>query len=238
MEIFVCKYTDKGGRKNNEDCVGISDNVYVVADGLGGHSCGEKASAMAVNYILENYSGLTDIANDVMHGIISDVNRHIWDAKQNNRRYGNMASTVVAAFASGDLLNYLNVGDSRFYLFREGRIILQSRDHSMTQMSVDLGEIRRSQMRFHEDRNRLTKVLGLDETLRIGERFEPFPVETGDAFLMCTDGFWEYIDERHMQKLLRRSETPQQWMDAMIRAISRSVRENNDNLSAVCAMVR
>lgn len=84
----------------------------------------------------------------------------------------------------------------------------------------------------------MSGCLGLDETLRIGERFEPFPVEAGDAFLMCTDGFWEYIDERHMQKLLRRSETPQQWMDAMVRAISRSVNGNNDNLSAVCAMVR
>lgn len=237
MEILACKYTDKGGRKNNEDSVGISDGVYVVADGLGGHSCGEKASAMAVDYILGNYSGLTDIANGTMHDIICGVNRYIWNEKQNNRKYGNMATTVVAAFVSGVLLNYLNVGDSRFYLFRNNRIILQSRDHSMTQMSVDMGEIGRNRMRFHEDRNKLTKVLGLNETLRIVEEFEPVAVEAGDAFLMCTDGFWEYIDERRMQKLLRRSATPQQWMASMINTISRNVKGGNDNLSAICAMI-
>lgn len=237
MEILACKYTDKGGRKNNEDSVGISDGVYVVADGLGGHSCGEKASAMAVDYILGNYSGLTDIANGAMHDIIRGVNRYIWNEKQNNRKYGNMATTVVAAFVSGVLLNYLNVGDSRFYLFRNNRIILQSRDHSMTQMSVDMGEIGRNRMRFHEDRNKLTKVLGLNETLRIVEEFEPVAVEAGDAFLMCTDGFWEYIDERRMQKLLRRSATPQQWMASMINTISRNVKGGNDNLSAICAMI-
>lgn len=237
MEILACKYTDKGGRKNNEDSVGISDGVYVVADGLGGHSCGEKASAMAVDYILGNYSGLTDIANGAMHDIIRGVNRYIWNEKQNDRKYGNMATTVVAAFVSGVLLNYLNVGDSRFYLFRNNRIILQSRDHSMTQMSVDMGEIGRSRMRFHEDRNKLTKVLGLNETLRIAEEFEPVAVEEGDAFLMCTDGFWEYIDERRMQKLLRRSATPQQWMASMINTISRNVKGGNDNLSAICAMI-
>lgn len=237
MEILACKYTDKGGRKNNEDSVGISDGVYVVADGLGGHSCGEKASAMAVDYILGNYSGLTDIANGAMHDIICGVNRYIWNEKQNERKYGNMATTVVAAFVSGVLLNYLNVGDSRFYLFRNNKIILQSRDHSMTQMSVDMGEIGRNRMRFHEDRNKLTKVLGLNETLRIVEEFEPVAVEAGDAFLMCTDGFWEYIDERRMQKLLRRSATPQQWMTSMINTISRNVKGGNDNLSAICAMI-
>lgn len=238
MEIFVCQYSDKGGRKNNEDSVGSSDGAYVVADGLGGHSCGEKASAMAVDYILSNYSGLTDISDDVMHDIIRDVNRHIWNEKQSDRRYGNMATTVAAAFVSGALLNYLNVGDTRFYFFRNNRLIIQSRDHSLTQMSVDMGEIARSRMRFHEDRNRLTKVLGLNETLRVGEVFEPVAVEAGDAFLMCTDGFWEYVDEHHMQKLLRRSDTPQQWMESMLRIISGNIKGDNDNLSAVCAMIR
>lgn len=238
MEVFVCKYSDKGGRKNNEDSIGISDNVYVVADGLGGHSCGEKASAMAVDFILDNYSDLRKIGNEVMHDIIGSVNRYIWMEKQHNPSYGNMASTVVAAFVCDRYLNYLNVGDSRFYLFRDKGILLQSRDHSMTQLSVDMGEIRKSRMRFHEDRNKLTKVLGLSEGLNINDFFEPLELRPGDAFLMCTDGFWEYIDERHMIKFLKKSDTPQQWMRAMLEVIARNVKGNNDNLSAICAMVR
>lgn len=238
MEIFVCRYSDKGGRKNNEDCVGILENAYVLADGLGGHSFGEIASAKTVNYILEKYSEVSDISDTAMHYIISDVNRYLWCEKEAEPSYENMASTVVAAFVKDGRFNYLNVGDSRLYYFRKNKIMLQSRDHSMTQVAVDMGEIKKSAMRFHGDRNKLTKVLGLSESLRINEHFEPFEICAGDAFLLCSDGFWEYIEEKQIQKTLRMSETPHKWLDAMLKIISGRVGANNDNLSAVCALVK
>lgn len=238
METFVCKYSDKGGRPNNEDAIAAGDDVYVLADGLGGHSCGEIASSMAVDFIMTHYSHVAGIDNEMMHNIICDTNRHIYDAKTANPQYSNMASTVVAAYIRDNMFNYFNVGDSRMYYFRRNKIFLQSHDHSLTQLAVDMGEIKPSGMRFHEDRNKLTKVLGLSENLRIAENFTAFAVETGDAFLLCSDGFWEYVEEKQMQKILRRSQTPQQWMAGLLKEISHNVKEHNDNLSAICVMIK
>lgn len=237
MEIFVCKYSDKGGRSSNEDAVGISDNTFVLADGLGGHSFGEVASSKAVEYLLGR-TEISDISSNTMHDIIDEVNRYIWREKAADSSYGDMASTVVAAFVRDGYFNYFNVGDSRMYYFRNGKIFIQSKDHSMTQLSADMGEISREKMRFHEDRNKLTKVLGLRENLKINQSFEPFKIMRDDAFLLCSDGFWEYISEKQMIKSLNKSKTPNKWLETMLKIILHKVKEGNDNLSAVCGMVK
>lgn len=237
MEIFVCKYSDKGGRCSNEDAVGISDNIFVLADGLGGHSFGEIASSKVVEYLL-GCTEISDISNNAMHNIINEVNGYIMREKAAASVYGDMASTVVAAFVKDGHFNYFNVGDSRMYYFRNGKIFIQSKDHSMTQLSVDMGEISREKMRFHEDRNKLTKVLGLSENLKINQKFEPFKIMRDDAFLLCSDGFWEYISEKQMIKLLHKSKTPNKWLEAMLKVILHKAKEGNDNLSAVCGMVK
>lgn len=242
MELFISKFTDKGGREKNEDSIGISEHTFVVADGLGGHSCGEKASFLVIDYILKYCVDLEEIGNDKMQKIISDLNDIVYDEKIRNTEYGNMASTVVAAFTYKDMFNYLNVGDSRLYYFRDNKILFQSRDHSVTQACVDLGEISKDEMRFHEDRNKLTKVIGLDKCLKISDEFEPIKMKRDDAVLMCSDGFWEHIVEKDMISLLKKSSTPQQWLDKMNKLIAKNISrnniKNNDNLSAICLFVK
>ena len=238
MEFFVSKYTDKGGRELNEDCIGILTDVFVVADGLGGHMSGEVASRNVVEYIIDNYANIEDIENSIMHNIIRDVNSEVYNLKISDKSYGNMASTVVAAFLKNGRFNYFNVGDSRLYYFRNGKIILQSKDHSVTQACVDLGEIRREDMRFHDDRNKLTKAIGLTEDIKIVNVFNSMELFENDAILMCTDGFWEYVLEKEMEKTLKKSETPQQWLDAMLKKLSKRIKKNNDNLSAIAIFVK
>lgn len=242
MELFISQFTNEGGRENNEDSIGISESTFVVADGLGGHSCGEKASSLITDYILKHCVGLEEIGDDKMKEIIYNLNEIVYNEKQNNTQYGNMASTVVAAFTYKDVFNYLNVGDSRLYYFRDNDILIQSKDHSVTQACVDLGEISKDEMRFHEDRNKLTRVIGLNKDLKIPDKFIPFVMKCGDAFLLCSDGFWENILEKDMIKLLKKSNTPQRWLDRMRKVITKNLKENNiknnDNLSAVCVYVR
>ncbi|MGN0370356.1 MAG: PP2C family protein-serine/threonine phosphatase [Butyrivibrio sp.] len=233
MEFFISKYTDKGGRPHNEDSIGISEDSFVVADGLGGHDSGEVASKMAVDYVLDIASNITDVSDETMHRIIDGVNKTVY-----NGRIGNMATTVVAAFIKNNLFNYLNVGDSRMYYFRKGKIFLQSKDHSITQLCVDMGEISPKEMRFHEDRNRLTKALGLDSEINIPGQFAPFEIEPGDAFLLCSDGFWEYVYEKEMVKYLQKSDTPQKWMEMMLNKVLKRVKAGNDNMSAVCVFIK
>ena len=149
-----------------------------------------------------------------------------------------MASTVVAAFVKDGRFNYLNVGDSRLYYFRKNKLLFRSKDHSITQMCVDMGEITEKQMRFHEDRNKLTKALGLDSTIKIKNVFDEIELSAGDAYLLCSDGFWEYVLEKDMEKALKNADTPQQWLDDMLKKLRKRSPENCDNRSAVCVMVK
>ncbi len=233
MECFISKYTDKGGRKRNEDCIGILENVFVLADGLGGHENGEIASRLATDYVLKAAESITTVDNSTMHRIIDGANNAVYLGRK-----GNMATTVVAAFVKDNLFNYLNVGDSRMYFFRNNRLCVQSKDHSVTQMCVDMGEITPDKMRFHEDRNRLLKALGLGPAIKIPQEFNPFEIMPGDAFLLCSDGFWEYVYEKEMEKYLRKSRTPQEWMQNMLNKISKRIKPGNDNMSAICVYVR
>lgn len=238
MEIFVGKYSDKGGRNHNEDCVGVVKDTFVVADGLGGHQCGEVASEMVVDYILKRSESIKDIENLTMHTLIQELNTAICMAKDENNSLGDMASTVVAGFVIENRFNYLNVGDSRMYYFRNQEIIFQSKDHSVTQACVDMGQIKKEDMRFHEDRNKLTKVIGLSPKLKILNVFEPVEVQENDAILLCTDGFWEYIQENEMVKVLKGCKTPQQWIGKMLKIIHKRAKRDNDNLSAVAIFVK
>ena len=238
MEIFVGKYSDKGGRNNNEDCVGVLKNTFVVADGLGGHQCGEVASQMVVDYILKKAECLEDIENATMHVLIQELNTVICMAKNKDNSLGNMASTVVAGFVFGEKFNYLNVGDSRMYYFRNKDIMIQSKDHSVTQACVDMGMIEKEDIRFHEDRNKLTKVIGLSSKLKILNVFEPIEMQKDDAVLLCTDGFWEYINENEMVDLLITSQTPQKWIEKMLKVIKKRTQKDSDNLSVVAVFVK
>lgn len=233
MECFICKYTDKGGRENNEDFVAISEDTFVLADGLGGHSNGETASKLAVEYIISRAEEVVSIDNKVLHELIEDVNKVVAA-----NRIGDMATTIVTAFVRNGSFNYFNVGDSRLYYFRDKRILIQSKDHSVTQASVDLGEIKPEEIRFHQDRNKLTKALGLNSEISISQKFEPIKIRCGDAFMLCSDGFWENIYEEEMIKCLNKSNTPQEWFAQMLAIVKKRVKKCYDNISAICVFVR
>ena len=237
MELFFSQYSSRGGRACNEDSVGVSENVTVVADGLGGQGDGDIASKVCVDYLL-SLPGPEKIDNLQMHELIDKVNNAVYEAKISCAHQSNMATTVVASYVSDGMFNYFNVGDSRLYFFRDNRIAFRSKDHSVTQACVDMGTIKEEQMRFHEDRNKLTKALGLQKSIKIAQTFEPVMLKSGDAYLLCSDGFWEYVYEGEMEKALRKSHTPQQWLDRMLRKHQKRADGNNDNYSAVCVFVR
>lgn len=237
MELFFSQYTSQGGRKRNEDSVGVTENLVVVADGLGGQGEGDVASQACVAYLL-NRTFPNRIDNAQMHRLIDEVNQAVYRTKISFRTKSNMATTVVAALVQEGMFNYMNVGDSRLYFFRGGKMLFRSKDHSVTQACVDMGTITEEQMRFHEDRNKLTKALGLKEDIKIIQEFQEFPLQSGDAYLLCSDGFWEYVYEKEMEKALRRARTPQQWMASMLKRLQKRTPENCDNQSAVCVLVK
>ena len=146
-------------------------------------------------------------------------------------------TTIAAAFTENGNFIYANAGDSRVYYFRDGKIIAQTKDHSVCQASVDMGMIRPEDIRGNEDRSRLLKVLGSEEKLNIKKSYPPIKIQNGDAFLVCSDGFWEYVYETEMEADLLKSDNSETWLKYMLKRHILRAENKGDNYTAVCGII-
>ena len=236
MTCIYDYYSDVGGRENNEDAaLALGDRgryLFAVCDGLGGHECGEVASAMAVEELKRQFEDGNTPFDPVR--AISDANLKILKKQREDGK--KMKTTVALAYINGNVTTVAHVGDSRVYLFCGNRIVFQTVDHSASQLAVASGEIQPSQIRHHEDRNILTRALGANENMK-SEKVE-MPTNMIDALLISSDGFWEYVYEEDMLTQLERSEQPSKWLSGMREIHDRSVPPRHDNHTAVVAFVK
>ena len=233
MKVEYAFYSDPGGRAVNEDTVGfipVQDGFCaLVADGLGGLGNGDIASKNAVSTVAglfrerpfsdpENIRVIFNAANDEAIGV--------------NHGKRNTMSTLVGLFFAKDGVSYAHVGDSRFYHFYQGRIAERTLDHSVPQISVSLGEITEDQIRSHPDRNRVLRAMGADAELKT--EIHKMVLQPGfHAFLLCTDGFWEYVYEDEMEIELARSTTSAIWLESMKKYRIGRAPADADNNSAI-----
>ncbi|HYL97977.1 MAG TPA: serine/threonine-protein phosphatase, partial [Blastocatellia bacterium] len=126
-----------------------------------------------------------------------------------------------------------HAGDSRLYYFQSGRIRYQTKDHSVPQTMVDAGEMSAAQIRGHADRNRLLRSLGMDGEFKPTISCEKQPLHSEDAFLICVDGFWEFVYETEMEADLARADTPGNWLSVMESRIVKRAEDGHDNYTAI-----
>lgn len=239
MVIDAFAYTSPGGRPVNEDfCsfeIGDSRSCFVVADGLGGHDKGEIASELAGNYMLEQMRTMEEITEDTLFTALTGANTSVMEGQ---RQFPGMRTTIAAAAVDNGKLWECHVGDSRVYLFKNGCLYYQSRDHSVVQLSAEMGDIRPEEIRLHPDRSKLLKVLGNEEELRLTRQAEPMDLEPGDAFLLCTDGFWDYVWETEMEADLVKSADAEEWIVFMVKRVLLKAPQDHDNFTVAAGMVR
>ena len=239
MSFYAAQCSLKGARPYNEDTVLGTEAgngfLAVVADGLGGHGGGNIASRVAAENLLEGYLADPHVSREGLQALFDRANRAVLEKQNAEMR---MQSTVVSLFYDGERLAFAHAGDSRLYHFLDGRLVFQTVDHSVTQMAALAGEISEKQIRFHEDRNRVLRTLGGEETIRAEIRIEEYRVSSRDAFLLCTDGFWEFVWEEEMAVDLCKSAGPQEWLTYMIARIGGRMNGKNDNFSAVALFGR
>ena len=229
MNIDAIGRTFNGGHDVNEDSIICTDGLYVVADGLGGHFGGETGSAAAVKYISENRSRAQ--SGEEINALLEGANQAV------NALANDSHTTVAAAFIQGETLRYANVGDSRVYIFRRNRVYAMTKDHSVCRAAVDMGEMSFEDIRFSDDRSRLLKVLGNGENLNLKNKYDPIELYDGDAFLICSDGFWEYIHEREMEADLLKADSAEAWSRLMLKRHLLKAKNKGDNYSVVCGIV-
>ncbi len=231
-----------GGRPYNEDAVGFRERAegggcWLVADGLGGHGGGEVASRLAVETLLALYETLPLDTPEQIHQALQQAEQAIHDRQHGERRLSQMRSTLVGLFCTGDQALWAHIGDSRLYHFRDGRVRFQTADHSVPWALVQAGEITPAEVRHHEDRNRLLRTLGNDKALRPVITETATALQQGDAFLLCSDGFWEYVTEPRMEICLSKSASPAAWLQTMEHLLLACAEPEHDNYTALALYI-
>ena len=230
-------YTDRGGREINEDAVGVFHhedlNCFVLCDGLGGHGMGDVASSLTVEVFRDQFSKTDEAVNFL--GQAFSASQDILMAEQKLRGAGRKMKTTAAAVVTDDSHAYIgHIGDSRAYVFQKGKAKVRTQDHSIPQMLALSGEIKEKEIRNHPDRNILLRVLGVEWEEPMYELIAPIPLKKCQAFLLCSDGFWELIEEKTMCELLKRSSCVEEWLQLMVDVVrSNGTGKNMDNNSAI-----
>lgn len=228
----------QGARPYNEDRLGranLSDSVFwALADGLGGHKGGERASELAVQCSLQ-YAGRSSVPRleDRLKQAVSDAHAAIRVEQKIQEDLSDMRSTLVLLGMSGGEVAWAHCGDSRLYHFRGGRQLMRTKDHSAVQMLVAAGEVAEEDIPRHPGRSRLVSCLGSNSSLLISARSTGTPPLAGDAFLLCSDGVWEHLDKPSLETMVAGSKTPEELLAALDAHILSAQHPEQDNYSAI-----
>ena len=233
MRLETAWYSDIGGKEINEDSAGVfqpdDGTLCVVADGLGGHAHGEIASQTTVRFLGQHVG--TGISADGLRELFEQANGELVKLSGSRR----MSTTLAALWLSGEQALAATVGDTRIYQFRDGQIIFQSRDHSLAQLEMESEDCVYLDVRYHPARSMLLRAVGMEQ----GFQCDVMPLQClpGDAFLVCTDGFWDHIFEPEMSGALQSAQTPQEWLEIMQAILGARQPDDCDNHTVLAVMV-
>ncbi len=208
--------------------------LLVVADGMGGQKNGKLASQEVINvaqtvwrmkekYLTISPTHLLKVITEKAHSNIRNLGKEI---------NSNMGSTCVLLYVKEKQAWWSYVGDSRLYHIRQRKLLVRTQDHSVVQMLFDMGRISEVEMLHHQDRGRLLKNLGKSGNIEPEYGFSK--LKNGDSFILCTDGFWEYISLNSMIAGLNQTRYPMEVVAAGLakRAVKKG-KEDSDNTTLI-----
>ncbi|MGO5335972.1 Stp1/IreP family PP2C-type Ser/Thr phosphatase [Bilifractor sp. LCP19S3_H10] len=212
MRVFSA--TDIGQKRHmnqdfiftSEESVGNLPNLFVVADGMGGHNAGDFASRYGVSVLVEtvrkdkNFNPVK-----VMRNAIEAANREVFSQSRNDPSMAGMGTTMVVCTVVGGYAYIANVGDSRLYLAGSDSMTQITQDHSLIAEMVRLGELTPEEGRNHPDKNIITRAVGTNEDVKID--FFDVKLDTGDQILMCSDGLSNMVEDQRIFEILKGEDT-------------------------------
>ncbi len=206
-------------RKNNEDSyyVNESKNLFVLADGMGGHLAGERASKMATEIIGEDFAGEREVksiddAIEILSSSIRDANKKIYESSQENEDYRGMGTTLSSGLILDDVLIYSNIGDSRIYRINEEMEQI-TQDDSFVNYLIEIGEITEEEAKNHPKKNVLTKAMGTTSDIEV--IVNTLNIKDKDVFLFCSDGLTNMVPDEEIFKIVKEN-SPEEARDMLL----------------------
>ena len=232
--------TDVGIKRNmNQDFVyasdqkvGTLDNLYIVADGMGGHNAGDYASRCAVETIVD-YIGNAGAMPPVrlLTLAVEAANETVVERSMQDKKLEGMGTTLVAATVMNGCLYVANVGDSRLYILDEDEIVQITRDHSLVEEMVRSGQLAREKARTHPEKNVITNAVGMKTKPRI-DCFDA-ALYPKDIFLICSDGLTNMLEDEEILRIVHEEEDLPSAAQKLIDEANRN--GGSDNISVILA---
>lgn len=240
MTLDVYSFSNQGGRSHNEDAVGVKKTehggLFVLADGLGGHQFGERASKCVVDSLLGAQLPQEGEAPEKwLEKQSAQANQKLLALQK--ECHAIMKSTVVALLIGRNGAAFANVGDSRLYFIRDDAITGMTRDHSVAYKKYEAGEITRAQIGTDEDQSSLIRSLGKPDHFEAESYGIDGPLQEGDAFLLCSDGMWEYILDEEILVDYLKADSASAWAELLLLRAMDHFPPKNDNLSLIAVIV-
>lgn len=226
-----------GGREYNQDCVMVSQKngkfCIAVADGLGSYNGSEIASRIAVQHLVDWFNQNCDsedlfVKSSVSSALMQAHNK-ILERKDSDRSIASSCTTIALVISDSITSVMAHIGDTRIYEVKNGKIVHRTKDHSLAQIAVERGEITVDQISTHQDQNKLLRVLGSDYFIDADISTDFFPLASGDGFVVCTDGMWEYVREKEFEELFENSDTSCQKLNKLRNLHDKRADEYCDN---------
>lgn len=234
------EFTNQGGRSDNEDSVGSKCfgecGIFVVADGLGGHCFGKEASECVVETVIGGWNQDSENRQEWLTEQFAEANRRVLTLQQEKKTA--LKSTAVALAVDGEKAVWANIGDSRLYYLHGSVIYSCTQDHSVSYKKYKAGEITREQIGQDEDQSCLLRVIGSEERSEPDVHICDVPLEAGDAFLLCSDGAWEYLKDEEILIDMLKAENARKWAELLLLRIMKRIGEGNDNLTLLTLMLK
>ena len=209
--------------------VGNLPNLFIVADGMGGHQAGDFASSYSVKKFLESVSlSLQKNPHKIFEDAIRYANRELIEKAKANPELKGMGTTLVALTIIGDKAYVANVGDSRLYCMEE--VLTQiTVDHSLVQEMIRIGELTKEDARLHPDKNIITRAVGAGRDIRAD--FFEFTLTKESILLMCSDGLSNMVEDAQLAVLLKSAQTPEKIGKKLIETANKN--GGKDNIAVI-----
>lgn len=239
LRIEIAARSEVGTRRRNEDDLRFGqDEAWchaVLADGAGGHRDGALASELVVRTISARMQAATHATPELLSEWVHAAHAALDEQQRAAGGLERMHATVVLVWVDvgSELALWSHVGDSRLYMLRRGRVCHVTRDDSVVQQMVDAGFITPAEAHDHPGKNQLIAALGIEGPIEPHTVDEAQAVQDGDAFLLCSDGWWDVLGRPRIEATFAAAHSAAHWLDLMHAEVQGAARAGQDNFSAI-----